>query len=100
MNKTFEKVYELVRQVPKGYVTTYGTIGKQLGMSPRVVGYALHANPDSQQTPCHRVVDRNGRVAPGFAFGGAGKQKELLEKEGVVFKDSIHVDLSKHLYNF
>lgn len=91
-----EKVYGLVRQIPKGNVTTYGAIGKNLNMSPRVVGHALHLNPDSNLTPCHRVVDRTGRIAPGFAFGGIGAQKKLLEKEGVKFRDETHVDLNKH----
>ncbi len=90
----FGKVWAEVRKIPKGKVTTYGTIGKKLGMSPRVVGYALHGNPDGSLTPCHRVVNRDGRVAPGYAFGGPGIQKEKLEKEGVKFKDDTHVDLS------
>lgn len=90
----FEKVWAEVRKIPKGKVTTYGAIGKKLGMSPRVVGYALHANPDGSLTPCHRVVNRDGRVAPGYAFGGPGIQKEKLEEEGVKFKDDSHVDLS------
>lgn len=94
----FERVYKLVQIIPKGKVTTYGHIGKKLNMSPRVVGYALHLNPDSGKTPCHRVVDRNGRVAPGFAFGGSGIQKKLLEAEGVKFIDETHVNLSKFLY--
>lgn len=89
----FEKVWIEVRKIPKGKVTTYGTIGKKLGISPRVVGYALHANPDSSKTPCHRVVNREGKLAPGYAFGGPGIQKKLLEEEGIKFKDPDHVDL-------
>ena len=69
-------------------------------MSPRVVGYALHLNPNSQNIPCHRVVNRNGRVAPGFAFGGAGIQKKLLEKEGIKFRDEMHVDINKVLFSY
>lgn len=86
-----ERVYKLVKLIPKGKVTTYGAIAKRLSMSPRTVGYALHLNPHEGRVPCHRVVNRDGRVAPGFAFGGAGIQKELLEKEGVIFKDNMHV---------
>ncbi len=100
MNKSYEKVYSLLRQVPKGYVTTYGAIGNKIGMSPRIVGMILHRNPDSQLNPCHRVVNRNGRVAPGFAFGGPGIQKKLLEAEGVKFSDENHVILKNHLFNF
>lgn len=99
-NSPYEKVYELVRQIPKGKVTTYGIIGKKLKMSPRVVGYALHLNPNNDKTPCHRVVNRAGRVAPGFAFGGPGIQKKKLEAEGIKFKDSETLDLSKYLYLF
>ncbi len=100
MNKSYEKVYSLLRLVPKGNVTTYGIIGKKLGMSPRVVGMILHRNPDSKINPCHRVVNRDGRVAPGFAFGGPGIQKNLLENEGVKFSDKDHVILENHLFEF
>ena len=95
--KQFENVYSIVQKIPKGRVSTYGLIAKQLNMSPRVVGYALHANPDPDNIPCHRVVDRTGRVAPGFAFGGPGIQKKLLEAEGVEFIDETHVDIKRFL---
>ena len=62
--------------IPRGKVTTYGVIAKKLGMSPRVVGYVLHLNPDGSKTPCHRVVNRNGRIAPGYAFGGKYEQRK------------------------
>lgn len=91
-----EKVYTLVRKIPKGKVTTYGEIGKKLHISPRTVGTALHLNPYEGEVPCHRVVNKDGRIAPGFAFGGLGAQKKLLEKEGVVFIDETHVDMAKH----
>lgn len=97
-NLSYEKVYELVGKVPKGKVTTYGAIGKLLKMSPRVVGQALHANPYEGEVPCHRVVNRDGRIAPGFAFGGLNAQRKLLEREGVKFKDDIHVDLSVYFF--
>ena len=51
----------------------------------RFVGFALHANPEPGVIPCHRVVFRDGSLAPGFAFGGEERQRELLEAEGVVF---------------
>ncbi|MBP6913036.1 MAG: MGMT family protein [Candidatus Levybacteria bacterium] len=92
-NASFEKVYYLVSKIPKGKVTTYGTIGKKLHMSPRVVGQALHANPYEGKIPCHRVVNKIGRLASTFAFGGKNAQKRLLEAEGVVFKDDF-VDMS------
>lgn len=93
-----EKVYEIVKKIPKGKVTTYGAIGKKLHMSARTVGTALHLNPYEGEVPCHRVVNRDGRIAPGFAFGGLGAQKKLLENEGVIFKNSTHIELSNYFY--
>lgn len=82
-----------MQKIPTGKVSTYGAIAKIVGTTPRVVGFALHANPD-QKTPCHRVVDRNGRLAPHFAFGGAREQYLRLKSEGVKFKDEVHVDMT------
>lgn len=92
----YEMVYAEVRRIPKGKVTTYGAIGKKLHMSPRVVGQALHANPYEGDVPCNRVVNKEGRIAPNFAFGGKDIQRKLLEAEGVTFRDEIHIDL-KHI---
>ena len=103
MNKfhpAYEKVYTLVRKIPKGKVTTYGEIARVLHMSPRFVGTALHHNPDANLTPCHRVVNRDGRVAPHFAFGGQDIQRKLLESEGVEFKTETNVELKSSLYTF
>ena len=61
----------------------------------RVVGYALHNNPDPSIIPCHRVVNREGRVATAFAFGGGETQRALLEKEGVTFDPDGSIDLEK-----
>jgi len=93
-----EKVYALVSKIPKGKVTTYGAIGKTLHMSPRTVGTALHLNPYEGEVPCHRVVNRDGRIAPGFAFGGLNAQRKLLEEEGVIFKDDTHIDLGVYFF--
>jgi methylated-DNA-protein-cysteine methyltransferase-like protein len=90
-----EDIYELVAQIPKGKVLTYGDIAKALYLpTPRMVGRVLHQNPDNNKTPCHRVVFSNGSLSPAFAFGGEGKQKQLLEAEGVVFQKD-HVDLKR-----
>ena len=99
-NKRFEQIYSLVRDVPYGKVTTYGSIAKKLGMSARIVGYALHLNPDGAKNPCHRVVNRDGRVAPAYTFGGRDEQRRRLEKEGIKFKDEQHLDLKKYSYKF
>lgn len=96
----FQQVYEIVRQIPEGRVTTYGHIARMLGRprSARAVGYALHVNPEPGVTPCHRVVNREGRLAPGFAFGGTDVQRQLLEQEGVVVNKGGFVDLSLYLW--
>lgn len=64
----------------------------------RVVGYALHNNPAPIIIPCHRVVNREGKVAEAFAFGGGNEQRRLLEEEGVTFLKDGSVDMEKHLY--
>lgn len=86
-----ERVYAAVRQIPKGNVATYGQIAAMIGAprSARYVGFALHRNPYQGDVPCHRVVFRDGGLAPGFAFGGPDIQKDLLEKEGVVFSSKV-----------
>lgn len=96
----FDKVYRIVTSVPKGKVTTYGLVAKQLGTrDPRKVGWALHANK-SDKVPCHRVVSKDGNLAENFAFDGYRGQKERLEREGVTFVSEKTVDLEKHLYDF
>ena len=86
--------HKLIRRIPKGKVTTYGSIAKVLGINPRMVGYALHQNK-SFDVPCHRVVNREGRIASGFAFGGPMEQKRRLLLESVAFKSEFNVDLEK-----
>ena len=95
---TFEKIYEVVKSIPKGKVATYGQVALLSGNPhwARVVGYALHVNPEPGIIPCHRVVNREGRVAPGFAFGGKGVQRQLLESEGIVFETDGRIDLEKY----
>ena len=92
---SFDKVYNLVSSVPKGRVTTYGAISKIVGMDPRVIGYALHANKDSENVPCHRVINSKGKISSGFAFGGPDIQKKMLLKEGIIFDKKDCVDFNK-----
>ena len=90
-----------MKKIPKGKVATYGQIALYVG-NPRlsqVVGFALHSNPDPENIPCHRVVNRFGCVAKAFAFGGEGKQSELLLKEGVEFLPDGKVNLEKCLWD-
>ena len=130
-----QKVYKIVSRIPKGKVVTYGQIARiidyfdqsrivpaspakrgepggsqaQSGIVARAVGSALHQNRDPN-VPCHRVVDRDGRLAPNFAgpsksirllsgrsgaFDGADEQRRRLLTEGVKFRDNMHVDLKE-----
>lgn len=99
MGKFSKGVYQLVKKIAKGKVATYGQIAARLGKpkAARAVGNALHVNP-YKSVPCHRVVNREGRVAPNFGDGGWRKHKRKLLEEGVKFKDRVHVDLKKHLW--
>lgn len=96
----FERIYEVVKRIPKGKVATYGQVALLAGNPrwSRVVGYALHQNPAPGVIPCHRVVNREGRVAPAFAFGGSDVQRELLESEGVTFREDGTVDLAVYIW--
>ena len=97
----FEEVYQLLKTVPYGKVTTYGDIAKALGRprSSRIVGYALHVNPDPQNIPCFKVVNREGCLSPAFAFGGEDAQRAMLEGEGISVENG-RVDLSVYRYRF
>lgn len=97
---TFETIYAVVKRIPRGKVATYGQVALLAGNPrwSRVVGYALHVNPDPDSIPCHRVVNRFGEPSSAFAFGGKNMQILLLEEEGVTFADG-RVDLKKHLWS-
>lgn len=97
---TFEKIYDVVKQIPKGRVATYGLVALLAGNPrlARVVGYALHVNPEPGVIPCHRVVNRMGEVSKAFAFGGENMQRILLSEEGIEFSPDGKVDLNKYLW--
>lgn len=80
-----EAVYEVVRQVPDGYVVTYGQVARLAGYpgAARAVGNALHVNPDPDYTPCFRVVNSQGKLSPCFGFGGIGEHRRRLEEDGI-----------------
>lgn len=87
----YEKVYEVVRQVPYGRVTSYGAIANYLGAprSARMVGYAMNLSHD-KDVPAHRVVNRNGLLTGKFHFAGINLMQQLLESEGVrVIEDAV-----------
>ncbi len=96
----FQQVYALVRTIPAGKVTTYGRLAQALHTKDaRRIGQALHANPDGTLTPCHRVVFADGRLAPGYAFGGPNEQLRKLQLEGVQFTTDGRVDLNTCLFS-
>ncbi len=90
-----EAVFDIVAQIPRGRVTTYGIIAAWAGWPShaRMVGRTLRYTPGAEQLPCHRVVNMAGRTAPGWS-----DQRTLLEREGVTFKSNGHVDMSRHLW--
>jgi methylated-DNA-protein-cysteine methyltransferase-like protein len=85
----FEDVWDVVRQVPKGRVTTYGAIANYLGtrMSARMVGWAMNAAHTIADVPAQRVVNRNGMLSGKAHFGSPTQMQELLENDGVEVKD-------------
>lgn len=96
-NSFFKQVYSIVKKIPKGKVMTYGQIAKILGTGDaRKVGWALHGNT-SPAIPCHRVVNKEGKVATNYAFEGWREQKRRLIAEGVEFTSETGVNLDSHL---
>lgn len=93
MLSTYQHIWEATKRIPRGHVATYGDIAIIAKTHPRVVGNALHRNPDPKHIPCHRVVRADGGLASGFAFGGIREQERRLKKEGVAVKNG-KVDLS------
>ena len=93
--RIYSKIYDIVKQIPRGEVRTYSQIAKLAGTHPRVVGNALHKNPDPSSIPCHRVVSKSGGLAPNFAFGGIDGQAKRLQHEGItVGNNRVSLDLN------
>ena len=97
MTNTYQLIYDVVKQIPKGKVASYGQVAALAGNPrwARVVGYALHVNPDPSGIPCYRVVTKDGRVSDAFAFGGGNEQIALLKSDGIEFIDETHVDMAR-----
>ena len=91
-----DRVYEIVARIPNGRATTYGAIARALGnpRGAREVGWALNSVPEGSNLPCHRVVDREGRLSGGWAFGHPEIMAGRLEDEGVPFLEQYRVDLT------
>lgn len=101
-----QKVYNLLKKVPKGRVTTYKILAEAIGTKAyRAVGQAMRCNPHTPIVPCHRVVKSDGSI--GGYFGSINpKSKEvkkkirLLKKDGIKIKGNKVVDFEKVLFNF
>ena len=101
-SKFFEDVFDVVRLIPKGRVTSYGAIAKYLGAtrSSRLVGYAMNAShSEIKNIPAHRVVNRNGLLTGKHHFGTENLMKELLEKEGIKVVGDQIVDFGKYFWD-
>jgi methylated-DNA-protein-cysteine methyltransferase related protein len=96
----FERVYEIVRQIPEGKVTSYGAIAKALGAahSARMVGWAMNASHSLNDVPAHRVVNRNGLLTGKMHFDGTNLMQQLLENEGIKVKENQVVNFNQHFW--
>jgi len=95
---SYQRIYAVVRRIPRGRVTTYGTVARLAGLpgQARQVGYALSALRDGTSVPWHRVINAQGRLSLERAASGAGlTQRMRLEREGVVFEGS-RVSLTRY----
>ena len=97
----YAKVYNLVRQIPLGKVTSYGAIAKALGApkSSRVVGYAMNNSHAYQDVPAHRVVNRNGVLTGKHHFSTSDAMQRLLEEEGIVVENDQIINFEEHFWN-
>jgi methylated-DNA-protein-cysteine methyltransferase-like protein len=97
----FEKVYQVVRLIPFGRVTSYGAIGAYLGTakSARMVGWAMNKSHNLEDVPAHRVVNRKGLLTGKYHFDGTNLMQQLLENEGIVIIDNQIQDLEKVFWN-
>jgi len=94
-------IFNIVKQIPKGKVTTYGIIAKLIGsgFSARVVGYAMNKASLYDDIPAHRVVNRNGLLTGRHHFNPPSLMQNLLEQEGVKIKDNQIVNFQEFLWN-
>ena len=93
--ETYARIWDIVRSIPKGKVSTYGTVARIAGFGrhARLVGYALHALPAGTDVPWHRVINSRGCISLRKESGAYSKQRTLLEREGVILvRDRIMLE--------
>lgn len=97
----FQDVYDVVRLIPEGRVTSYGAIAKYLGSarSSRMVGWAMNAAHSIPDVPAHRVVNRKGLLTGKIHFGEPNRMENLLKAEGVLVKNDQIIDFEKHFWD-
>ena len=100
LSPLFRRVYRLVQQIPPGYVSSYGQVGRQAGCTARTVGFALAALPVGNDVPWQRVVNSQGRVSMRADGGGNVLQRDLLETEGICFDEKQQIDLNIYGWTF
>lgn len=101
-NNFFKDVYEVVRQIPKGRVTSYGAIANYLGVKSgaRMVGWAMNSSfTEKEYVPAHRVVNRIGLLSGKHHFKDPNEMERLLQKEGLVIENDKILDFEKHFWN-
>ncbi len=100
-NRFFEDVYEVVKLIPKGRVTSYGAIAHYLGTkgSARMVGWAMNKAHGQPDVPAHRVVNRQGLLTGKHHFEGPNAMQELLEEEGIRVKEDKIMEFEKFFWD-
>lgn len=98
----FERVYETVRQIPPGRVTSYGAIARYLGLagSARMVGWAMNnSHTQTNYVPAHRVVNRSGLLTGKFHFGNSSTMKQLLQNEGALIENDTILNFKEMFWD-
>ena len=96
----YQRIYMLVKQIPPGYVCSYGCLGQKVGCTARTVGFALSALPAINDVPWQRIVNSKGMISHRADGGSNLLQRNLLEIEGVCFDEANRIDLNTHSWNF
>lgn len=96
----YQRIYALVRQIPAGYVSTYGRIGGLIGCSARTVGFAMAALPAGNDVPWQRVINSQGKVSARTDGEGNILQQDLLVAEGLCFDSTGRLDLHRYVWDF
>jgi methylated-DNA-protein-cysteine methyltransferase related protein len=101
-NDFFSQVYEVIKMIPYGRITSYGAIARYLGSgrSARMVGWALNSSHGSKEfIPAHRVVNRKGLLTGKHHFGNSGTMAQLLENEGLIIEDDQIINFNEKFWD-